>query len=257
MPGGEFEHLRAALRAEDRAGGVRVARLQVDHPRAGAFEGVGEQVDPDPVAVSGHRGEGEPSALCREDRTRVARALGDDGRSRLRECAHREDEPLLPARDHEHIVRIGPVLGGEHAPQLGRSGSRGHQPGAGALRGPRSDAVQILSRQQFRREVPPRERDVLRGAVPAEPSRPIRVHAGGAERLRLPGEIGFGKPLAARDERPPPRLRPHEPCRAELRERSGDRRGARPELSRQLPHAWQLLASHRRRYPGLQKRRNF
>ncbi len=245
----ELEHRRTPLRLEHRPGRVRIARLQVDEPRARAGELIFEAIDADAVAIRRHGGERQPRALCREDRTRVARALGNHGGTWLCQRTHREDEPLLPAGDDEHIARIAAVFRGEQPAQFGRACERCHQPGGLVLRDAGGDAAKLLVRQQFGGEVAPREGNVLWRAVPAEAGGPVGVDACRPERLRLPRVVGFGAPLPLRHEGATPRFGAKQTERRELGDCGRHRCGARLELARQLPYPGQSLPRGGTGYP--------
>ena len=132
-----LEDGRAALDGERRPVRVGEHRLQVDEPRAGALERVGEQVGPDAALVGRHRDRDEALRPRRGERAEVGRRLDDHRRARRREPAQARREPRLPARADQHVAGRRADLRREVRPQPAdalRAG-RGPTRPAGAPRG--------------------------------------------------------------------------------------------------------------------------
>jgi hypothetical protein len=109
-----------AVGGEARAVRVRVQRLAVEEPGAGAGERGGELVGSHAVGVGRHRDHPQPGGPGGGQRAEVGRRLDEQRVAGCAERAQRRRERGLPAGADHHVVgaQAGPGLPGEPGPQV-------------------------------------------------------------------------------------------------------------------------------------------
>ena len=225
---------------------VGVQRLAVDQARAGALEGLGEEVGAHAVGVAGDGDDAQAGRAGGDDRAEVGRRLDE----------HR----IAGARPARGTPWRGPAGRPSRRRRRARAGCR--RPGARTTRaaprgpstGPRSQAPvrraararaapDEVQRLQVERQVAARQRD---GAGRRDREQLLQrraLDAARAERHGLPGEVGGGLRVEGRrDERPAPGPRLEHALGRQRGDRAlhGDGRGAMAR--HQLAHRRQALA---------------
>ena len=179
----------AARRSGDerRAVRVREQRLQVDEPRAGRLERVGQQIGPDAALVDGHRHRLQALRAGRGERADVRRRLDDHRCARRGEPAQAGGEGGLAARADQHVAGRRADRGGEVRAQPARAPPAARGPRRRAAAPARASAApERRGRLEVGRQVAGREHERARRRQSQQRLERVGVDRARAERDRLP-----------------------------------------------------------------------
>ena len=202
--------------------GLLVGRLAVEGQRAGAGEGVGQQVGEDAEGVGRHRHRAQARRPGHGQRAGVGGRLDQQPAARRHQGAEGGRDGALTARGDHDVAGVGVRAGraGEPGPQAVQARHRGPVPGVGQPGGTGQRRAQRPDGHERRVQVAGGQRDhaVLVRRV-GERRQARGVHRPVTERDRLPGVVGRAGWAAAAARRTSPRRAGSPP---------GPRRPARP-----------------------------